>query len=206
MSKKASNNFQMISKSTGSLSMALMVIFLLCGGIAGCIFSLSAQQSSELLFFQSDIVSLAKNEVTVFSFWSTYFNLTKYLFIIFLLSFTVFGYIIIPIIVSLKSFFLTFSISTVLQLYGIKCFFLSMSMFGIQAFLSIPTLLLTAASGVEISKCFSVFLKNPNGNNTNKNKLILKYVIVFFTLMLALLLFTFLDITVTPLLVSLSLK
>ncbi len=206
MNKKASNKSQIIPKSISSLNLAIMVIFLLCGGVAGCIFALSAKHSPDLLSFQCDIVSVVKNEVDAYSFWSTYFNLAKYPCIIFLLSFTVFGYAVIPIIISLKSFFLTFSISTVLQLYGVKRFFLSVSMFGIQTFLSIPTLLLIAALGVEISKCFSIFLKNRKGNPSIKDKLIARYVIVFIALLFLLLLFTFLDITITPLLVSLSLK
>lgn len=206
MYKKVSNKSQIISQNTVLLNLAVTVIFLLCGGVAGCIFSLSAHNSSNLLSFQSDIISVVKNEINSYSFWSTYFNLIKYPFIIFLLSFTAFGSVLIPVIISLKSFFLTFSISTVLQLYGIEKFYLSVSMFGIQTFLSIPILLLIAALGIEISKCFSVFQKNRKANLAVRDKFIVRYVIVFFTLMFAFLLFTVLDITVTPLLVSLSLK
>jgi|GEM_PF-5580186 len=206
MNKKASNNSLILKKSANPLSLTIIVIFLLCGGVAGCILSLYTQHSTDSLFFSHDIVSVVQNQVSEYSFWSTYLNLIKYPFIIFVLSFTAFGYAVIPLIISLKSFFLTFSISIVLQLYGINRFFLSVSMFGIQTFLSIPILLLTASLGVEISKCFSVFLKRRKGNSSKNDKMILNYVIVFVVLMLCLLLFTFLDITITPLLVSLSLK
>ena len=206
MNKKVSNKSRIVQKNNSLLSLAVMVIFLLCGGVAGCILALYAQHIPDSIFFRHDIVSVVQNEVDAYSFWSTYFNLIKYPFIIFLLSFTAFGYMIIPLIISLKSFFLTFSISTVLQLYGIKRFVLSISMFGIQTFLSIPALLLTATLGVEISKYLSVLLEKGKGNLINNDKLIFKYVIVFVALLFFLLLFTFLDITITPLLVSLSLK
>lgn len=206
MKKKASNKSLILQKSTNPFSFTIIVIFLLCGGVAGCILALYAQHSPDSLFFSRDIVSVVQNQVGEYSFWSTYLNSVKYPLIIFLLSFTAFGYAVIPLMVFLKSFFLTFSISIVLQLYGINRFFLSLAMFGIQAFLSIPILLLTACFGIEISKCFSAFLNRKKGNSVKNDKTIIKYVIVFAVLMFFMLLSTFLDITITPLLVSLSLK
>ena len=206
MNKKASINSQILSKNTCTLSLGVMIIFLLCGGVAGCLFAVSAHYSANFISFQNDIVSVIKNGADTYSFWNTYLNLTKYPIIVFFLSFTVFGYAVIPIIVSLKSFFLTFSISTILQLYGTKSFLLSVSIFGIQTFISIPVLLLMATLGVEISKSFSAFLKNRKGNMVKKDKTIVKYVIVFMILLFILLLFTFLDITITPIIVSLLLK
>ena len=206
MNKKVSKKFQILQKSDSLRTFSVMVIFLLCGGVAGCILALYAPHTPDSIFFRSDIVSAVQNEIDAYSFWSTYFNLIKYPFVIFLLSFTIFGYALIPLMISLKSFFLTFSISTILQLYGTKRLFLPLSLFGIQTFLSIPALLLIATFGVEVSKGFSCSLKSEKGKFNKKDKSIFKYVLLFFTLMFCLLLFAFLDIALTPRLVSLSIK
>ena len=204
MNNKVSKNLQILKKNDSTRTFSAIVIFMICGAVAGCIISLYTQHTPNLKFFQNDIFSVIENEIDAYSFGRTYFNLTKYPFIIFLLSFTVFGYMLIPLIISLKSFLLTFSISTILQLYGSKYFFLPLSLFGIQTFLSIPALLLIATLGVEVSKSFS--FKSRKGKFNKKDKSIFKYILLFFTLMFSLLLFTFLDIALTPRLVSLSIK
>lgn len=189
-----------------SLNMAIMVVFFLCGIVAGCIFTIYANDVGSGLLSDNNLKEIATNGATAYSFAKTYFNLLKYPAIVFLLGFTALGILAIPLTVSVKGFFISFSVSSVIQAFGFNGFRVALAMFGLQAFVSIPCLLTTASFAFEMSKLFTNVLhrsKRQVPSNLTKPSL---HIILFAISAILLLIFALLDTALTPALVSLAAK
>lgn len=190
-----------------SFNIAVVIVFLLCGIAVGCIFSCYSDVSENSFILSNGSLSeIVTNGAADYSFRQTYFNLIKYPAIIFLLGFTALGFLAVPATVFIKGFFISFSISSVMRLLGSKGFFLSVAMFGLQTFISIPCILFTASFALEMSKLFSGVLRGSNGSFSAKNTKIVPYISAFAILAVLLLLFALLDIALTPTFISLAIK
>lgn len=190
-----------------SFNIAAAVVFLLCGIAAGCIFSCYSDVSeNSFILSNASLSEIIANGAGDYSFRQAYFNLIKYPAIIFLLGFTALGFFAVPAAVFIKGFFMSFSISSVMRLLGSKGFFLSVAMFGLQTFISIPCILLAAALALEMSKLFSGVLRSSKGSFPTKNTRVIPYISTFAILAVLLLLFAVLDIALTPVFISLAAK
>lgn len=189
-----------------SLDLAIMVLFFLCGIAAGCIFSLYRGNADNSFLFDTNLNEIAQNGAKDYSFWQTYFNLIKYPTIVFLLGFTALGFFVIPITVSVKSFFIAFSVSSVIQALGLKGFWVALAFFGLQTAVSIPCLLLTATFAFNMSKLFATAVKHSGSSFISHNAKPGVYIVFFIILSILLLIFALLDIALTPTLVSIASK
>ena len=80
--------------------------------------------------------------------WDTF----KYPFFVFILGFTFLGLIFIPILLALRGYFVSFSIGTLIKLYGVSGLGLSASIFGIQILFSFPCLFVLSLECFKLAK------------------------------------------------------
>ncbi len=189
-----------------SLNAAIMIIFFLVGMVAGCIFNVYANDAGSNILFNNNLKEIATNGATTYSFTKTYINLVKYPAIIFLLGYTALGIFAIPLAVSIKGFFISFSVSSVIQAFGMSGFCAALAMFGLQTMVSIPCIIIMASFSLETSKLFTNVLhrskKQVSSNFTNPSL----HIILFIITAILLLIFALFDTLLTPTLVSLVAK
>lgn len=189
-----------------SLNAAIMITFFLIGMIAGCIFNVYANDAGNNILFNNNLKEIAANGATTYSFAKTYLNLIKYPTIIFLLGYTALGIFAIPLTVLFKGFFISFSVSSVIQTFGLSGFYSALAMFGLQTMISIPCIIITASFSLEISKLFTSVLhrskKQVSSNFITPSLHIALFIITAFLLLI----FALLDTLLTPTLVSLVAK
>ncbi len=189
-----------------SLNAAIMIIFFLVGMVAGCIFNVYANDAGNNLLSNNNLKEIATNGATAYSFSKSYLNLIKYPAIIFLLGYTALGIIAIPISVSIKGFFISFSVSSIIQAFGFSGFWAALAMFGLQTMVSIPCIIITASFSFEISRLFTNVLhrskKQVSSHFTNPSL----HIALFIITAVLLLIFALFDTLLTPVLVSLVAK
>lgn len=193
MKKKVVSKFLFESLS---IDVAVMVMFIFLGIVAGaiCCFSSDASYSTSILIEDDAIVS--------YSFFRTLFNFSKYPLIIFLLGFTILGMFIIPLVVFFKGFFLSFSISSIFKFSAHNCFRFAFATFGMQVLISVPCILFLSAISFEFSKNFTGPFSSKTKQITPVRMSLLQYFIIFLFLLFILLIFSFLDTLITPKLIS----
>ena len=136
----------------------------------------------------------------------SFFNLVKYPAVVFLLAFTAFGVIAIPVFVFLKGFILSLSVSSVVASFGKVGVVAALSIFGIQAAISIPTLILLSAFAFETSRVFAFVIKPQKRRIAAKRPNFIYFAVFFAFCCVLLLLAATADSMLTPTLLSLSLK
>ena len=189
-----------------NLFIVIMIICFLLGITCGCVFCFQSKSSNLSSSVTEILDGIMLNGSVEYSFIKTYFNYIKYIFLVFLLGFTVLGLIGIPATVFFKGFFLSLSISSILRSYGQSAIFIALSMFGIQSLLSLPCILITSAIAfgvsLELTKAVTV-QKQMKSRFSIKTS---QYIFVLLSFVVLALVFTFLDVALTPKLVSISSK
>ncbi len=189
-----------------SPSLAIVIICLLLGVAAGCVFAVNSENGAVAGIIGEDIRNLSESGRYDYSFSKTFFNLIKYPAISFFLAYSAFGVLLIPVLSFFKGFVLSVSISSIISVFGKKGILTAFSLFGIQTLISIPCLVVLAAISFECSKVFAFAVKTPRGQISAKKPNFL-YFTLFFVFCVILMLFTaMMDTAITPSLTSLSLK
>lgn len=184
----------------------ILILFLLFGMVSGCLFALHSKDNSFFTTMSKSLQEIVVSGIEEYPLRKTYLNYVKYVLAVFFLGFTVLGIAGIPLTVFAKGFFLSLSVSGVIQTFGRKAIIIALSMFGLQALFSIPCIL--AASCVALETSFSlsklITLKRPQqGKRTISIKMY-----IFFFIVLSFLLFipALLDTILTPKLALIALK
>ncbi len=189
-----------------SPSVAIMIICLLLGVAVGCIFTVNSGNGTAAGIIGKDIRALSENGTYDYSFLKTFFNLIKYPAISFLLAFTAFGVICIPVLSFFKGFVLSVSISSIISVFGKRGILTALSLFGIQTIISIPCLIVLTALSFDCSKVFAFAVRTPRGKISAKKPNFLYFALFFVFCVILLLLAALADTAITPILTSLSLK
>jgi len=133
--------------SKNSIYFFVLFISLLCGVIVGSIAASLIDNDSATNLFSSLSVNNAVRSTEVFI--NSAFNILKYPILTFFLGFAPLGVAIIPVIIGIKGYFLAFAVGAIMKIYGTSGVLLSVSIFGFQALLLVPGLIVLA------TQCFS---------------------------------------------------
>lgn len=181
------------------VNIALMLVFLICGIVCGCLFAGCTSNDFGSSVKYEDLSNGALN----YSFLASYFNFIKYPALFFFMGFTAVGIFFVPILVSVKGFFITVSISSLIKIWGIKGLYISLAVFGLQTMISIPVILFSSAFSFEFSKVFFNALRSKKNNVLPRHSGFGPYFMFYLIIVLILVLFALLDVLITPALFSL---
>jgi len=209
MNKKIFKKEEAVYIDSGlNISVVFFAALLLCGIIAGGIANsyLSADSGQALGKYISEFISSHSLDADPKRpFLDAIINSFKYPIVIFLLGYTVFGFASIPIIVFLKGFFISFSATAIMRTLGYQGIALALSMYGIQAFFSIPCILIIATQAMKQSLIFLTLIRTEK-NKRNIHPFPKKYIISFIICIITLLLCSIFEVYTVPKLVALSAK
>ncbi len=197
ISKRNIANF---SIKSFDVTIVIMTVCLVCGVVIGCATSFHMNEPFSL-FKEYNVFS---EGVSVnYSYLKVYFNLIKYPLIVFLLGFTAFGEIAVPLTVAVKGFFISFSVSLMMHGNGTHGLLCALAVFGVQAIISVPSILILSSVSFRFSKLFSSrMVMRPQVKQQTINAS--TYIIVFSAFFITALLLAFIDTVATPWLVSLT--
>ncbi|MEG2377086.1 MAG: hypothetical protein RSC43_01890 [Clostridia bacterium] len=195
-------------KNTGiniSASLAILAAILLCGIVAGCITASyigdeagAALRSYVLNYTKTLGVIPSVGELFPGAIWNVY----KYPLCTFLFGFTVLGIVLIPGAVALRGFFLSFSVATMIRLYGSSGLTLALAMFGVSSLIGIPCLLIISAQGFHAARSFARVMAG--GKRVIIGSVFPRgYFVIFGVCMAALFAAVLLEVFLTPKLVAL---
>ncbi len=191
-----------------SPAIAIMVIFLLCGIVSGCVAMIYSNDES-ILFLDSYIQQydkISRNGIEGYSYLKTLFNMCKYPTLIFLLSFTALGLLCIPCVVFLKGFFISMSVSAIVRTMSAKGIWVALSMFGVQTFITLPCILIISSIAFDFSKVFAnVLRRSPHGGAAYPIS-IKSYIILFSACIIIFFFASLADMLLTPFLINLSIN
>ncbi len=123
----------------------------------------------------------------------------KYPAIIFLCGVSIFGFVLIPVTVTVRAFFLSYAITSIINAYGSAGMAYALSLFGIQCLVTLPCIFLLASQGlVSASLLFS--LATGSGKKVSTGIFNGAYFIRVLICIIVLLLGSLLEWLVTPLL------
>ena len=111
--KKNNKNSHMQSRDF-SVSIALMIVFILAGIVVGTVCCFATDFFPSNLGFITQIDKLGQNGFD-YSFFQSLFNFSKYPLLIFIFGLTALGFFVTPVLVFLKGFFLSFSVSAIFK-------------------------------------------------------------------------------------------
>ncbi len=205
MKKKVKKNIKSATFEI-SPSMVVMVVCLVLGVVAGCIFAEYSGNGVLTGLVGEDIRRLSENGTYEYSFIKTFLNLVKYPIISFLFAFCAYGVLCIPALVFFKGFTLSLSISSIIGAFGKNGILTALSVFGVQTIISIPCLLIITSFSFDCSKTFAFVIKAPNGHILAKRPKFLYFTLAFVFCVILLLLTALVDTALTPRFLSLSLK
>lgn len=189
-----------------SPSVAVMIVCLVLGILAGCIFAIYSENAVLTGLVGEDIKRISENGVYDYSFLKTFLNLIKYPVLSFMLAFCAYGVLCVPVLVFFKGFTISLSISSIIGAFGKKGILTAISVFGVQTMVSIPCLIIIASLSFDCSKAFARVVKTPKIMVAEKRPNFPYFVLCFFVCVILLLLTALVDVAVTPTLLSLSLK
>lgn len=195
-----------INKTENSKSSFILILalILLCGIIVGAI--ASAHISSDTANALTDAVSKDISQVYAAlnnkqNFFISLWSVFKYPIFIFLLSFSVLGVAIIPVTIFVRGFSVSFSIGSIIKIFGTRGILMSLASFGINLFLSIPCLIIASSISLSVASSqigfFSKVRRVMNGSVLPKGFFV-TYGILFVVLILAFVL----DFFVTPVILN----
>ncbi len=185
---------------------AVMAACMLLGIAIGCVFAANCGSDVLSKLIGEDIRNFSQDGIWQYSFLKTFFNLVKYPAVVFLLAFTAFGVIAIPVLVFAKGFILSLSVSSVIASFGKVGIVAALSVFGVQAAVSVPCLILLSAFAFETSRVFAFVIAPPKRRIPGKKPNFIYFAVFFVICCVLLLLTAVIDSMITPKLLSLSLK
>ena len=133
-------------------SLIFICVFFIIGAIAGSMTAAGTGNETELSSAAADYMQRAS-----VSFGSVYLKLIEYPIALVMCGICVFGAVLIPIVIAVRGFFLSFAMTTFIRIYGGAGLLYSASLFGIQTLFVLPCVFLLAAQGlVSSSHLFSL--------------------------------------------------
>ena len=158
------------SKNIVYLITLLAVLF--CGVVAGAVSASLIDEAAS-----QELISLISAAMPSVSPYKTALTTLKLPLIIFLLGFTPLGTVFIPVFTGIKGYTLSYTIGAILKAYGVSGIWLSLSIFGFQALILFPVLILLSTQNlsVSITQAKGLFKSNhifTNGIFTKKHFLI----------------------------------
>ena len=144
----------------------IRVLFLsamfLCGVCAGCITAsyITGDGANLLNEYISKGILVSEVDTTGKElFFKAFITFVKYPAIIFLLGYTAFGILFIPLVLVLRGYFISFCVTSVIQALGYKGILSALCIYGFQAVISIPCILIVAAKAMRASQGFFSFVR-----------------------------------------------
>jgi len=116
-------------------------------------------------------------------------------------GFAAFGFILLPPLLGLKGFILTFVAASIIKVFGSKGFLVSLSLFGLSSLISFPCLLILSVQAFTASYALTVALLNRRTIRAVYGKV---YLLRCLLCSAALVLSAFIDSYLAPLLASLA--
>lgn len=197
ISKRHAAKFRIRNFDTAIVIMSVCLLF---GIVLGCATSVRAESSFSPF---AEYTALSDGVSVNYSFSKVYLNMVKYPLIVFILGFTAFGQLAIPLVVAVKGFFISFSVSLIMRGAGLHGLLSAMSVFGVQALLSIPCLLILAGVAFRFSKLFALRIQSQPSGIQPPSVRPGVYFSIFGIFLLLCLIFSLIDTIITPRLVSL---
>ena len=124
-----------------------MVLLLACfvfAGLFGCISIANSSGGSEAslsLYLNRYMTLLSEGASNSPSFLSTFCDFFLLPILVFLLGLTSLGVFMIPLVISARVFLLSYAISAFFKVFGTSGFCTALSVFGLEAFVSLPVLI-----------------------------------------------------------------
>ncbi len=129
----------------------------LCGVCAGCVTAtyITGDCANFLNEYLTKEVLVSVSDIRVKEFFlKTLIALYKYPVVIFLFGYTAFGIVFIPAVLTLRGYFISFCVTSVVRGLGYKGLLTALSLYGLQAVLSIPCVLIIATKAMRASQGF----------------------------------------------------
>lgn len=122
---------------------ALGALFLL-GGVLGCLAAALALggEADELCAYLADYLTLSTLGELPRELWFVLWGQLKYLLAVFVLGFTAIGVVCLPLLLGVKGFLLSFSVTCFCRVFGSAGLLPAFVLFGLPALLSVPALFL----------------------------------------------------------------
>ncbi len=162
MKTKRKKNKTKEQSSAFDIRTLLLSAMFLCGVCAGCItVSYITGDSANVLneYIKKEILVSASDITGKELFLKSAVSLCKYPIVIFLLGYTAFGIAFIPAILILRGYFISFCVTSVIRALGYKGIPTALSLYGFQALLSIPCILIIATKAMRASQAFFSFTR-----------------------------------------------
>ena len=149
MRKKALKKSDMSSNGMTAALMIMAVLFFV-GGVAGCLLAGRAGGEGEAAlngYLDGFLNVTVSGEMTKPSFFVLLWKAVRWPLFVFLCGFTPIGLIAIPVLFLVRSFLLSFSISSFFHVLGAKGLLFAFSVFGISGLVHIPILFVFGIQG-----------------------------------------------------------
>lgn len=128
-------------KNASNINTAAFIIctaFFVCGCIAGTFASGATGEGSALYDYLSEYLQIAQEGQMDTGFLTVFAGCVKYHIAAIIFGFSILGIVSVPALGAVRGFFLTFSISSIVRVFGGQGILLSLSVFGISSFLTLP--------------------------------------------------------------------
>ena len=168
---------------------------LICGALfcAGCVvgtlLSVCLPNGSVIYKDIMSYLSISTGDMAAdFSFLPVFFNIFKFHFLSFVFGFSILGVFSIPMLSALRGFALAFSVSAFMRILGSAGIPLTLCVFGIEAFISIPCFFVLSTQSFSTSRILfgSVFLQSGRTGPSPYNKQFFKRLFVCFIIIVLL--------------------
>ena len=127
--------------------LGVLALCFLIGLIAGCLFSLWGGEPADNAAHEI-LTGLAEGDVYTPNLWIALWSQFQYPVICFLLGLTLLGVFLIPAAVAARGFFLAFTVTSCVRVFGAwQGLAFSLSILGLPALLTLPCLLILATYG-----------------------------------------------------------
>ncbi len=133
-------------------SAAILSALFLCGVVAGTVVCSNLGSNSGIGEYLDGYVALSSAKTDTGSLIGyAFFNAFKYHALIVIFGFSALGVVIVPVIVAVRGFFLSFAITSFIKVFGGNGFALALSALGAQSLIALPCLLILASQAFSMS-------------------------------------------------------
>ena len=173
-----------MNKQMAAASAAVIAVCFLVGVVIGCF--VASGPSGEAAEYLSGYVSSLPGDGAAFPVAQAVVNSFLFPIVVFVLSFTVFGAVAIPLAVAVRAFFLSFAIASFVRSFGGAGALLALGALGPQNLLSLPCLVLLSVQGMTSSLAVvAVFSGKPKRAGGFYGKQAMRRAIACFAVLLA---------------------
>lgn len=137
-----------ITDSSGRIGTMLSVIFFVCGVLLGTftVSTISETGSSALYGEVAEYIDqLESGGIIRADIISAIISAFKYPLLVFFLGFSIPGFALVPAVVGIRGFYLSFSIATFVKVFGSGGALVAFGLFGLTALITVPCLFVLSA-------------------------------------------------------------